>query len=464
MPDDKENPQPASESKGSEPPSDPVKTGDNGGAKGEHQIPETTRMVPREEDVQPVVTLAAQVHAAGSQPEVVVTPQPAPDLVHSATSAQAGENAPVTPTDAPGGGAPRGGGGAGPSGRGPGGGGSDGNGGGGDDGPSSPEPNPRAHPPSALARAAASPAVQPSLERLLTQVYASGERFLSILNGLISPPGIVAIILILSMFFISSIAGDASRLTSVEFSRGLITLLFSVGTIVAAVILVFAAIFQGDANEKAADRFNRAKEVLSLLIGIFGTILGFYFGSANDDTVRRKAMTAIETLGGEVSNSSVYMDKPGFHDQDLVQLRRLPKVEYLHLDFSGITDRGLLYLYDLKDLKQLTVRNTALHRKDLLTLKSLIGKDLRIIPDASDFPEAPASSVPIPPLVPTESSAAQQGVGSEPKPSTSPATKSAPLSGSSKETDQAPQAPPGPDAGEQAKPPPAGSPPGVKKG
>ena len=31
------------------------------------------------------------------------------------------------------------------------------------------------------------------------------------------------------------------------------------------------------------ERFDRGKEVLSLLIGIFGTIIGFYFGSATQE-------------------------------------------------------------------------------------------------------------------------------------------------------------------------------------
>ena len=58
------------------------------------------------------------------------------------------------------------------------------------------------------------------------------------------------------------------------FARGLITYLFAVVTIGTAVVLVVYALTTAD-----HERFNRGKEVLSLLLGVFGTIVGFYFGS-----------------------------------------------------------------------------------------------------------------------------------------------------------------------------------------
>ena len=62
-------------------------------------------------------------------------------------------------------------------------------------------------------------------------------------------------------------------------TRGLITLLFSVGKMVIAVVLILTAVFHDEDEDKAKARFDRAKEVLTLLIGVFGTIVGFYFGS-----------------------------------------------------------------------------------------------------------------------------------------------------------------------------------------
>lgn len=69
-----------------------------------------------------------------------------------------------------------------------------------------------------------------------------------------------------------------TRMGQVEFARGLITYLFAVVTIGTAVVLVVSALTADEtpANER---RFERGKEILSLLLGVFGTIVGFYFGS-----------------------------------------------------------------------------------------------------------------------------------------------------------------------------------------
>lgn len=66
------------------------------------------------------------------------------------------------------------------------------------------------------------------------------------------------------------------NLADVEYARGVITFIFAVGTIGIAIILTIAALL-GD--PQAAERFNRGKEVFTILVGIFGTIIGFYFGT-----------------------------------------------------------------------------------------------------------------------------------------------------------------------------------------
>lgn len=63
-----------------------------------------------------------------------------------------------------------------------------------------------------------------------------------------------------------------------QYARGLITYLFAVGTVGAVVVLIVAAL-TAPAGDIADENFGRAKEIFSLLIGIFGTIIGFYFGS-----------------------------------------------------------------------------------------------------------------------------------------------------------------------------------------
>ncbi len=73
-----------------------------------------------------------------------------------------------------------------------------------------------------------------------------------------------------------------------EFARGLITYLFAVVTIGTAVVLVVAALMseETEAHEK---RFQRGKEILSLLLGVFGTIVGYYFGAETSSAIRAES-------------------------------------------------------------------------------------------------------------------------------------------------------------------------------
>ncbi len=67
-------------------------------------------------------------------------------------------------------------------------------------------------------------------------------------------------------------------MAKVEYARGLITYLFAVVTIGTSVLLVVSALTSG-ADEHHEKQFQRGKEILSLLLGVFGTIVGFYFGA-----------------------------------------------------------------------------------------------------------------------------------------------------------------------------------------
>ena len=69
-----------------------------------------------------------------------------------------------------------------------------------------------------------------------------------------------------------------TRLAKVEVARGLITFVFVVGVIALALIIVTANV---TANDGEGQRFERSKEILTSLIAIVGTILGYYFGKGN---------------------------------------------------------------------------------------------------------------------------------------------------------------------------------------
>jgi hypothetical protein len=69
-----------------------------------------------------------------------------------------------------------------------------------------------------------------------------------------------------------------TNLANKEVARGLITFLVALATVGIAIILAISTLVltEGDAGDK---RFDRGKQVLSVLVGILGTIVGFYFGA-----------------------------------------------------------------------------------------------------------------------------------------------------------------------------------------
>jgi hypothetical protein len=96
-------------------------------------------------------------------------------------------------------------------------------------------------------------------------------------------------VLVGAAFFLIGIAvlTDTSvihRLTDPPFARGLITFIITVATIGLAFVLVCES-FAAGSDDKFDERFRRAREILALLMGILGTIVGFYFGSAQQSNV-----------------------------------------------------------------------------------------------------------------------------------------------------------------------------------
>ncbi len=99
--------------------------------------------------------------------------------------------------------------------------------------------------------------------------------------GLLHPIPLTILLILASVFVLMypsvfSNGGDVlTKMTDHEYARGLITYLFAVCTIGTAVVLVMAAL----TGRLGDEQLTRGKDILALLLGVFGTIVGFYFGS-----------------------------------------------------------------------------------------------------------------------------------------------------------------------------------------
>lgn len=115
----------------------------------------------------------------------------------------------------------------------------------------------------------------------LAALAATQEAALNALVNLLNPASFISLLILLGVFFLLGMAIldlDKGRVLmgmgKVSFARGLITFLFAIVTIGTAVVVVLSALLGAD-----KEKTERGKEVLGLLLGVFGTIVGFYFAS-----------------------------------------------------------------------------------------------------------------------------------------------------------------------------------------
>jgi len=111
-------------------------------------------------------------------------------------------------------------------------------------------------------------------------VTAPAGKFAQLLPNLIY--GAVAVlILVVIIWGLSGQGGFLESLSDRAVARGLITFLITFTTVGIAIILAVSTIFSSSGDEEDK-RFDKGKQVLSVLIGLLGTIVGFYFGSSTD--------------------------------------------------------------------------------------------------------------------------------------------------------------------------------------
>ncbi len=93
--------------------------------------------------------------------------------------------------------------------------------------------------------------------------------------------GITTLLALLTVLAVSVFwpNGPLEQLGTFEISRGLITFLIAFTTVGIAIILTISTVVLQDSPENDK-RFDRGKQVLTVLIGVLGTIVGFYFAGS----------------------------------------------------------------------------------------------------------------------------------------------------------------------------------------
>jgi|SRR5579864_4248194 len=117
-------------------------------------------------------------------------------------------------------------------------------------------------------------------------------------------PTTLAIVAIIYAFYQRG-ATFLTSLQNLETARGLITFLVVFTTIVISITLVAYVATTSDDKDKVKDRFGFGKEVLTALIGILGTILGFYFGQSTTSTALQFASAYVSNVTPKPGDSVV---------------------------------------------------------------------------------------------------------------------------------------------------------------
>jgi len=103
-------------------------------------------------------------------------------------------------------------------------------------------------------------------------------------SSIFSILGAITLATLIIIFGSSSIHSNSpgifEQLSQIDTARGVITFLIAFTTVGIAIILALSTVVLADSPENEK-RFDRGKQVLTVLIGVLGTIVGFYFASGN---------------------------------------------------------------------------------------------------------------------------------------------------------------------------------------
>jgi hypothetical protein len=180
---------------------------------------------------------------------------------------------------------------------------------------------------------------------------------------------LIAVGVLVIIFWALFINDDFNGLIEKEnFARGLITFLFAFGTIGIAVIIALSVFTSSADPEEAKQRFYRAKEILTILIGILGTIVGFYFGatqnlsetdrSINNPSGSTTVVTETFTSPPEPATDSTSQPPEPATDSTSQPPAAAGTSDRFNIAAAGTSDRFNIAKYGMKFFPELMLKRT----------------------------------------------------------------------------------------------------------
>lgn len=96
---------------------------------------------------------------------------------------------------------------------------------------------------------------------------------------------------------VGGLEGNLEKLKDMETARGLITFVITLGTVAIAVMLALTAVVIRDFDK----RIGVGREILTVLVGVLGTIVGFYYGATATKTAPAAGQAQIAVAAPQVT-------------------------------------------------------------------------------------------------------------------------------------------------------------------
>jgi hypothetical protein len=143
---------------------------------------------------------------------------------------------------------------------------------------------------SAIEKSEENPGKQTAWATLLSSMKENAGTLIAVVGTFILAAIVIAV-LILILWVLMGGGKFLTQISQIETARGLITFLVCLATVGIALMLVLGGLLlNGENKEDREKRFSQGKDVLTVLVGILGTILGFYF--ASDQSTRNASANA----------------------------------------------------------------------------------------------------------------------------------------------------------------------------